>query len=407
MESAPRTRSRLPNGYQPFQVHMLIIDSTQKLKQAAASPGVLSPILANCALFIAVCIAFLASNDTSWEKEWVRYLHWPLGALEPTFLSPLGNWDASHYLHLAVNGYSPNDKSNAFYPLWPAIMYLSGHFFKGPSPLVGLCLSTIFWALGIRTFSVLLSLVVSAKCARDCLWLYVTAPCGFFFHLPYSEALFFYLLTEYFLAIEIGSSSRLVLFGALLPLSRPVGVFILLSALWTAFVIPKGKMYSRLAIAISPLVGFLSYLAIMKCLTGNAFAGFDAQQSYANKPAVGHIFDLTAFIDAFLDFQFDFSAVHSLLDRVLFLFCIMTLPLLWKLRPAWFFWVASAGVIPALTNWCLSYRRFAILLIPAYAVWANLLIVNESRRYLVCYSILCAALQAILLYRFLNFQWAG
>ena len=45
--------------------------------------------------------------------------------------NPLMGWDAFHYLHLAREGYTPNHRSNAFYPLWPLLIRLGSFFTFG------------------------------------------------------------------------------------------------------------------------------------------------------------------------------------------------------------------------------------------------------------------------------------
>ena len=155
------------------------------------------------------------------------------------------------------------------------------------------------------------------------------------------------------------------------------------------------------------MLGYAAYFALMYAWTGNAFEGFDAQKSYPNSPSIANMFNYHGFTNALLNVHTLDGIVDSALDRAFFLLFLALLWPIYRLDKVWFFYVLPAGLVPALSSWFMSYRRYIMVLFPMFVVLALLLRKAKSRWLFWYYVVLMAALQAWAVKQFINFNWAG
>ena len=158
---------------------------------------------------------------------------------------------------------------------------------------------------------------------------------------------------------------------------------------------------------LCPLVGYAAYFGLMHVWTGNAFEGFVAQKSYPNSPSIRNAFDVPHFTDALLNVHSLGGMMDGALDRVFFVLFLVLLPMIWRLDRVWFVYALPAGLVPALTSWFMSYRRYFMMLFPAFVVLALLLAKSKNRWLFWYYVVLLAAVQAWAVSQFINFKWAG
>lgn len=230
-------------------------------------------------------------------------------------------------------------------------------------------------------------------------------PGAIFFSFIYTEPLFLVLAVVFVLGLDHGRYGWVVLAGVLLPLTRAVGVFCLAPLVWHLWTQRKpARLWLTL---LAPAVGYAAYFALMHTLTGNAFEGFDAQRHYPNQPSIRNIVDVEGFAQAFVAVGSWHGMVDSAIDRVLFVVFLATLPAIWRLDRAWFWYALGTGLVPALSNWFFSYNRFLMMCFPVFVVLARWLDGDENRWIRRYYWALLGAVQVVFLWRHVNHHWAG
>jgi hypothetical protein len=119
------------------------------------------------------------------------------------------------------------------------------------------------------------------------------------------------------------------------------------------------------------------------------------------------MFNVAGFTDAFVHFSSLDGMMDSALDRGFFVLLLVLLPFVYRLNKTWFFYTLPVGIVPALTSYFMSYRRYIMICFPVFVVLARLFDKTNSRWAFWYYVILLAALQLWAVTRFVNFYWAG
>jgi len=157
---------------------------------------------------------------------------------------------------------------------------------------------------------------------------------------------------------------------------------------------------------LAPLLGWGLYLALMFSWTGNAFEGFAAQKHWGAH-SVWNLVNIPKFVVGYFTPTQWHEFTGSLLDRCMFLPLLYCLPLLWRLDKSLFVWAVVLGVVPAMSGTFTSYTRFASCAFPMFIAMALYLGRPERRHLRWGTLILFATLHVVLLWRFVNFRWAG
>jgi hypothetical protein len=361
---------------------------------------------------------------------------------------------------LSQDGYEACSPSCAFYPLWPAAIRAATAAAGGKAVLTSLLLTNALSLIGLWLFYRLAERECGPATSRDSLILMLAFPGALFFSFPYTESLYLVILMLFFWGLELKRWFWVGLAGFLLPLTRAVGIFIVLPLAWYLFEqwrsaalvsgtaqgihsqkgtkATKSLRYLRELLLIRsgtgvspvrldsdgrdarattrfmwhwllllcPLLGYAMYFGTMYAWTGNAFEGFEAQKAYPNSPSISNIFNVGGFLNALVNVRTVDGMLDSVLDRGFFLLFLALLPAVWKLNRTWFWYTLATGLIPALSNYFLSYRRFIMVCFPLFIVLAQLL-AKGPRWMFWYYVVLLAALQAWAVTRFVNFNWAG
>lgn len=160
----------------------------------------------------------------------------------------------------------------------------------------------------------------------------------------------------------------------------------------------------------APVVGWGVYLGLMAAWTGNPFEGFAAQRHWGVH-SVGNLVNLPKFVVGF------FTPTHwhefrgSLLDRGVFVLVLYLLPVLWRLDKGLLVWTYWLGVLPAMSGTFTSYTRYAACAFPVFvglgvyfAGAARGTVRGWGRWVLVG---VFGGLHLVLLWRQVNFRWAG
>ncbi|MCL5745469.1 MAG: hypothetical protein M1541_16355, partial [Acidobacteria bacterium] len=378
--------------------------------------GVIFSTKALTALVVAVAL---------WTQFNVGQFHsvfasWPPEG-KPTLASRFSTWDVAHYLRLSQFGYKAHAPSCAFYPLWPAAVHL-GAGLTGGRPVLGAMLLTN--ALSLLAFWLLYRLIerhCGPEVSRDSLILMLAFPSALFFSFPYSESIFLVLVLLFFWGLELERWAWVAIAGFLLPLTRPTGVFILAPLVWWLWERQKKAGRKKNAVAglavheattnideaancyttpprhprnpsrhppttcsfaqaghwrglapwlllLCPLLGYAAYFGLMHLWTGNAFEGFAAEKFYPNSPSIANMFNTSGFTNALLNIHSMDEMLDGAMDRAFFLLFLALLWPIYRLNKVWFFYVLPAGLVPALSNWFTSYRRYIMVLFPMFVV---------------------------------------
>ena len=315
----------------------------------------------------ALVISFARFNTREFLSA---YAQWPAGAQSPSLPSKLGAWDAAHYLILSERGYEAGSHSCAFYPLWPAEIRAASVLSFGRPLLAGMVLANILSIVALLMCYKLLAREYGDLVGRRSLVLLLAFPSAFFFSLAYTESLYLSLVVVFFWFLGRDRYFWPVVAAFLAPLTKAIGVFLVLPLAWHLY--ERRKPWKYWLLLLAPLAGYAAYFGLMHLNTGNAFEGFDAQKAYPYSPSIKNMFNFAGLSEAFLNVQSFDGMMDSLLDRALFVLLVLLLPLVWRLNRTWFFYTAAAGVVPALTSWFMSYRRYFLVCFPAFVILAQL-----------------------------------
>lgn len=327
-----------------------------------------------------------------------------------TFLTTLKTWDGQHYHYLAEEGYSAENMSNAFYPLYPAGMTAVASIFGISAAWAGLLISNIL-SIGAAAFLYLLSReFMSVERATATVVLYLTYPVAFYTNILYSESLFLFLILGLFYGLYKENIGLSILMAFLLPLSRPQGVLVGFILIFFYFwkhrkqsiYITRNK--ETLVLLVFP-IGVMAYFLFMYLKTGSLAAGFEAQKHFISGNSVMNIFNIKDwFVRNFANVDLSFHGfTNSVLDRLFFAFYAVMLFVIYKKTDLTLFCYSLViGLIPALSASFMSYSRYTLVIFPMFMALALIL---KSRYYVI--AILFAALQSVFAINHTLNNWMG
>ncbi|RME93468.1 MAG: hypothetical protein D6766_08160 [Verrucomicrobia bacterium] len=345
-------------------------------------------------------------------------------------------WDAEHYLYLSAEGYRPEARSIAFYPLWPLILGAATSLVGGHREWVGLVLANLFSLGGWLGFHRAVARRFGESSADLTLALLIAFPGSLFFQFIYSEPLFFLLLAGLWWAIETRRYPAAMICATLLPLTRGVGVFLVLPLGWHAWTAARPEWAARFgrrgrrsaaatesagpesgassrppawgpwALAGMPALGWGIYLGLMALWTGDPFAGIAAQR-YWGVHSISNLWNVPKFLAALVEVREWHSYQGSMLDRLGFVLAAYAVPALWdRARDLLPWWIALA-LLPAMSGTFTSYIRFESCAFPVFVGW-GLMLGQPRRRWLAWVVVAVLAAEHLdLLWRFVNYRWAG
>lgn len=340
------------------------------------------------------------------KHNYDRYeTHWPSNG-EPIWMSRLACADSADYLSLANSGYQSGSRLCAFYPLWPFLLRITGVSKAPIAPVGSALLAIIFWAIGLSLLHQWVEQVSNSSLAQAVTLAHLALPSSIFFWLGYTESLFFLLTVLFISTSESDHWWPSVLAAILLPLTRPVGVFVVLVPALRLFADGNHNRWRSLVQFTAGIAGFCFYLTILWFFTGNPWEGFEAQDFYVNRPSLSHLLEPTEFARRLIQVDGWHTPTGSVLDRLTFVWCAALLIPMWRIKPIWFFWAVPMFLIPAFTNWFLSLSRFSIVIVPmtlSLGVW-----MYQCDRWLFrTFMVFGMANQAFLLNRHCAFGWGS
>jgi hypothetical protein len=151
----------------------------------------------------------------------------PLTAwFERVWFAPFQRWDVNYYMRIAGQGYSAEDGTAQFHPLFP----LAAHFFTALGVPTLLSLSVVAFiasAVLIGVLYVWARLDVGPTTAWNDILLFITSPFAFVIVIPYSEPLFLVMTGLCFILIRKRQWLWASFVGALATLTRQQGLLLI------------------------------------------------------------------------------------------------------------------------------------------------------------------------------------
>jgi hypothetical protein len=192
---------------------------------------------------------------------------------------------------------------------------------------------------------------------------------------------------------------------------------------------PAVASWRDFSLLLAPLLGWTAYLGLMWHWTGNPFEGFEAQKYWAVH-SIRNLIDVPKFVVGLFSPTEWHAFRGSVLDRAVFVLLLYCLPVLWRLDKGLLVWVYVLGVLPAMSGTFTSFTRFASCAFPLFIALGAALsaecrvsrveVVGAFRpssratrpsplRATARWGLLAVfvTLQAVLVWRFVNFRWAG
>ncbi len=288
--------------------------------------------------------------------------------------------------------------------------------------LTGLVLANAFSLAAWALFHRLVARRSGESAANWALVFLIAFPGALFFQFNYTESLFLLLVLLLWWGLEEQHHAWAWVAASLLPLARGVGVFAVLPIGWYLLMKRPFGWMSRwrwvqvergihsasdpgaigdipterrnefrapfdcglaavheYALLLAPLLGWGLYLALMWHWTGNPFEGFQAQKHWGVH-SISNLWNVPKFVMGFFT-PTDWHAFRgSVLDRGVFMLLLYCLPVLWRLDKGLLVWFIALGVFLGRREW--RWPRYALLTV-------------------------FVTLHGVLVWRFVNFRWAG
>lgn len=330
--------------------------------------------------------------------------------VEPTRDCIYKTWDAQQYLFLSRYGYVPGTMPCAFYPLWPFLIRLAAPVVGGSHLIAGLLLANIISLAGWILFFRLCVELLGESVAKQSLLFLLAYPGAFFFTFIYSESLFFLLSVSLLYLLLRKKYLPAALMAFLLPMTRAVGLFVVLPILWQILCVDENRKtdwISKALCLLAPALGFGVYLLVMVASTGNALEGFVAQRLFIADSSILQIFDVKHFLQSFFAIDSLHGMKGSFFDRIWFLLFCSCLWGTWRIHPLLFWFALPMGLIPAMTVSFMAYMRYLLVVFPFFMVLGQKLakLSNPFGRPVILAALF--ALQVLFLLRHINNFWVG
>lgn len=331
-------------------------------------------------------------------------------------------WDGQWYLKIATEGYSRDDGSAAFFPLYPWLVQVVGWMAAERYIWAGILLSAVFFLGALILLHRLVRLDFHPEDAGRTIFYMAAFPMAFFFWAVYSESLFLFLAVAVLLTMRTGRwwwSAVAISFAIW---TRTTGVLLLLPFAWELFrayrpqvpkepnAMPPPRPHPLIATSLFlPLLSILALLGWSAFQFGDPFASVNAQTGWNRRFSWPWETVVNAFREAnAMPFQFQpENQSWTYLASLLFAFVVGALALRW-LRGSYNLYLWAGILFPLLSatprNPLLSYPRFIIVLFPAFIVLALVGRNRYAHQIITWTSLLLLALYTI---RFANWYWVA
>jgi hypothetical protein len=288
-------------------------------------------------------------------------------------LDMLAQWDARHYVDIAVSGYDPPNapESNiAFFPLYPLLIRIVlvavGRVDTETGAFVGLVIANLALFAALLYLSALVARDFSLSVARRTVLYVLVFPTTLFLSSAYAEAVFLATAVASLYHARAAEWGRSGTFGALAALTRPFGMLLVLPIALELYR-QRARLRSWLAL-IGPPIGLALFIGYLWWLFDDPLAYFHAGSSWGR--GVHAPWDvLLGYLRGPLQ---GFDWTYSWLDLISMVAMVVVLIVGIRLVPASYSSYSAAGLIFAMSTgvaW-FSASRHALALFPLLIVLA-------------------------------------
>lgn len=298
--------------------------------------------------------------------------------VDSPLLNPLANFDGVHYLDIAGHGYKDN---GGFFPLYPiliktvSVLFGTGQAFGTQQFFSSLIISNLCFLASLVLLYKLIALDYKKDQAFWTIVFLIFFPTSFFFAVSYSESLFLLLTTAGFYFIRKKSWCLAGISGALMAVTRLVGLLILPVLLYEN--IKKNGLNKKSLISLLytllfvPLgLALFSYYCFLKWHDPLYF--IHAQTLFKNGRTAGFVFPLQTvyrYIKILLTVSPKiFEYWIALLESASFLWVCFGLIFAWskKIRPSYLIFSALSFLVPVSSGTFSGLPRYIIVLFPIF-----------------------------------------
>lgn len=328
------------------------------------------------------------------------------------FINLFYQWDAKHFLRVAMAGYDTLEPSIQVFPLYPALIRLI-------KPLIGNWIQAGFAVAQIASFFAFYFLYKLARLdlgeneSKVALILFAMFPTAYFLSAPYTEPLFCALTFGgiYFARTDRFAAAALLCLGA--SLTRYTGLLLApaLGLHWY-FCRQRLKREQTLGFALataSVLAGFAGYLALNKYYFNEWFYYLDEQSKHWDMRLTPPFAGALRAVSYWKWSSGDYKISYSLAQLATMAFALLALVPVFRSAHQKRFYVGAIwmslnlALFSCLSLW-MSHPRFILTLYPMYIALAPWF--SRSPLRLGFYGLTCAGMFAMFWALYLSAQWA-
>lgn len=259
---------------------------------ATYSTPLLAFLLARVGLFLLAAWG-VTSSILAAEKPAGSFLLLPLDGWAALLIEPWTRWDGQWYLKIVEQGYGLEryvvegrevitHASTAFFPLYPAIVWIVSRLPGISAPVAGIAVSTLA-TLGavLVVYRLIWREFGTAVAGRTVRYLLIF-PTAFFFFAVYTEGLFLLVSSAALLCSRERRWWLAGLFGALAAATRLNGLLVLIPLAIDYVVWLRGEQRRpewEAGAFVVPFAGVAAYLIFLQYRFGNALAFLEAQRN--------------------------------------------------------------------------------------------------------------------------------
>jgi hypothetical protein len=319
---------------------------------------------------------------------------WPAHSVTPGWHNVFTSWereDALWFLKIASRGYSSEDASAAFFPLYPIAIKVVATAVGGHPLAGGLLVSSGAFLAALVVLYALTARELGGDVARRAVVYAAVFPTSLFFYAPYSESLFFLLVLLTFWWARRGRWPAAAAAGALAALTRNLGVLLVIALAVEALLQAREEARAesgawrlpvgRLLWSGVPVVGTLSYLAYWGVRSGDWLAPLHKQANWQREfssplATFGH-----GTQDAFRYIGIYAGGYHQLDWVVTIAILVLAGYALARFRPSYSLHLWASILVPLAFVFpgrpLIAFTRYALPLFPLF--WALARLTGRSR----------------------------
>jgi hypothetical protein len=340
---------------------------------------------------------------------------WPAHPVGPgwhNLFTAFERQDALWFLRIADQGYSAQDASAAFFPLYPMVVRVFSLLMGGHPLAAGLLVSNAAFLGALMALYVLTRSELSEDLARRVVLYMAVFPTAFFFLAPYSESLFLLLVVGTLWAARRGRWEVAGGFGLLAALTRNVGILLLIPLAIEAIGERRRSASGRASLraivwSLAPAVGTFLYLGFWQLESGDWLAPLHQQANWQRELANPLLTLWHGTVDAFR-FVGLYPGGYHLLDWLIAVPVLAAAGYaLVRFRPPYGAFAWALILVPLASEYAgrplIAFSRYALPIFPLYWAFARWTADRPFRHHLLVAA--SAALLGLMTLLFVNWYY--